>query len=82
MVVDAEQIPDVGAQDPERRNSPIAEEGDEDMEVLRQEVPGDAVCYFNDQTYWHGSYVRSGTALLHCDRGLWVSVGSSDPDNP
>ena len=40
-------IPQVGAQDPELKNSPIAEEEDEDTDVIRQQVPGEPVCYFN-----------------------------------
>lgn len=39
---------DVGAQDPAARNSPIAGEEDEEAPFLRQAVPGDAVCWFND----------------------------------
>jgi hypothetical protein len=74
--------PNVGSQDPERRNSPVAWESDEDSEVLRQEVAREPVCYFNDTAYSHGTTVRSGTVLLRCDRGLWVPAGSSDPANP
>ena len=33
-------IPQVGAQDPDLRNSPIADEEDEDTDVVRQQVPG------------------------------------------
>lgn len=76
------EVPDVGSQDPELRNSPIAEEGDEETEALRQEVPGEPVCYFNNATYRDGAYVRSGGMLLRCDRGLWVPAGPADPDNP
>ncbi len=75
-------IPDVGAQDPELSNSPIAEEGDEEFEVIRQQYEGEPACYFNNQSFSNGSYVRSGTSLLLCDKGLWVISGSSDPDNP
>jgi hypothetical protein len=50
--------------------------------VLRREVPGEPVCYFNDQSFKHGSYVCSGSTLLRCDYGLWVRMGSCDPDNP
>lgn len=75
-------VPEVGAPDPELRNSPIAEEMDEDYEVMRQEVPGEPVCYFNGEAFKNGSYVRSGTTLLRCDYGLWVSAGPGDPDNP
>lgn len=74
--------PQVGAPDPERNNSPVAEEMDEEYEVLRREVPGEPVCWFNDQSYGHGSYVCSGSDLLRCDYGLWVNEGSCDPDNP
>lgn len=74
--------PSVGAPDPQLHNSPIAQEGDEDYEVLKQELPGEPVCYFNSISYPHGAYVCSGDALLRCDYGLWVQVGSCDPDNP
>ncbi len=74
--------PDVGAPDPELKTSPIAEETDEEAEVLRQEEPGEPVCYFNDTSYAQGTHVISGTSLLRCDYGLWIRVGSSDPDNP
>jgi len=73
---------DVGSQDPEHRNSPIAAETDEDTEVLRQEVGPEAICYFNDTSYPDGTSVKSGTGLLRCDKGLWVSAGPSDPTNP
>lgn len=73
---------DVGSPDPERKNSPIASEMDEDMEVLRQEIPPEPVCFFNDTAYPDGTVVKSGTALLRCDKGLWVSAGPSDPTNP
>ena len=71
----------VGAQDLELRNSPVAEEADDESEVLKQEVPGEPVCYFNDQNYSNGNYVCSGNALLRCDYGIWVRSGSCDPDN-
>lgn len=74
--------PDVGDQDPEARNSPIAGEEDEETQFLRQDVPGDAVCWFNDVAYEHGTFVKSGTAMLHCDRGIWIESGSADPENP
>ena len=73
---------DVGSQDPERKNSPVALETDEDTEVLRQEVPPEPVCYFNDTAYRDGTVVKSGSGLLRCDKGLWVSAGPSDPTNP
>ena len=75
-------LPQVGAPDPERNSSPVAEETDEEYEVLRREVPGESVCYFNDQSFGHGTYVCSGSILLRCDYGLWVRMGSCDSDNP
>ena len=73
---------DVGAPDPELNTSPIAEENDEETDVLRQEEPGEPVCYFNSKSFETGSYVKSGTSLLKCVYGIWVPAGSADPDNP
>ena len=73
---------DVGAPDPELNTSPIADEGDEDMETLRQQVPGEPVCFFNNNSYPTGSFVKSGSSLLMCDYGIWVPGGPADPDNP
>jgi hypothetical protein len=76
------RAPQVGAPDPELRNSEIAEETDEDYEVLRREVPGEPVCYFNNASFRNGAYVCSGSTLLRCDYGIWMRMGSCDPDNP
>ena len=72
----------VGAPDPELKNSPIALETDEDFEVMKQELPGEPVCFFNSKAYSHGVYVCSGDVLLRCDYGIWIRLGSCDPDNP
>jgi hypothetical protein len=72
----------VGAQDPERKNSPVAWENYEDTEVLRQAVSDEPACYFNDQAYTHGMVVGSGDVLLRCDHGLWIPAGPADPSNP
>lgn len=63
---------DVGAQDPELQNSPVAWEADDDTETLRESLPGEPICYFNNRAYEHGAVVRSGRTLLRCDHGLWV----------
>jgi hypothetical protein len=76
------KIPNLGAQDPDLRNSPVAWESDEDTETLRASVPGEPVCFFNDRAYAHGTIGKSGTVLLRCDRGLWVPEGPADPENP
>ena len=75
-------IEDVGAQDPDLKNSPIAAEALEEDPTLRQEVPGAAVCYFNGETFEQNSIVKSGGLLLRCDRGIWVPTGSGDPEHP
>jgi hypothetical protein len=68
----------VGAPDPERRTSPILDEYEELS--LDTEIEA-AVCYFNDASYSIGSYVRSGSELLHCEeRGVWVRKGEMRPD--
>jgi len=72
----------VGDQDPELKNSPIAIESDEESQLLREEIPGDAVCYFNGAEFSQDEVVQSGSQLLRCDRGIWVPVGSSYPDKP
>lgn len=74
--------PQVGAPDPELRTSPIMAEMDWESEDLKQEQPGEPVCYFNDVSYPNGAYVSSGSTVLHCHYGIWVEAGSSDPDNP
>ena len=49
-MTEVKHVHDVGAPDPELNTSPIAEENDDESEVLRQEMPGEPVCYFNNQT--------------------------------
>jgi len=56
------KILDLGVQDPEARNSPVAWEIDEDTETLRESIPGDPVCFFNDQAYDHNTVIKSGCA--------------------
>jgi hypothetical protein len=69
----------VGAADPERKTSPVAWEADEDTETLRESVPDEAVCFFNDRTYDHGTVVKSGGVLLRCDHGIWLPGDDSEP---
>jgi len=72
----------LGAQDPERKNSPVAWESDEETETLRESIPAEPMCFFNDDAFAHGTVISSGTVLLRCDSGLWVPAGPADPDNP
>jgi len=69
---------DVGAQDSELKNSPVAWESDEDSESLRAVEPGEPVCFFNGQAYDHDTVVKCGPELLRCDHGIWYPVGPSD----
>jgi hypothetical protein len=82
MLHEHSSLPQVGAPDPELRNSPIADEEDEDTDVVRQQLPGAAVCYFNGAEFVHGTYVASGSQVLRCSYGVWIDSGSADPTNP
>jgi hypothetical protein len=72
----------VGAPDPDARTSQIVEDTDYDYDVLGQEIPETAECYFNNQTFRDGDFVCSGSELLQCKNGAWIREGSCDPDNP
>jgi len=77
-----DKIIDLGAQDPELKNSPVAWESEEETDALREQAPGAPVCYFNDKPYDESVVVKSGDTLLRCNYGIWIPVASSDPDNP
>jgi hypothetical protein len=79
MTTTTEQL---GAQDPERRNSPVAWEGDEDTETLRESVPDEAICFFNDLAYRDGAVVQSGSTVLRCDRGVWLPTATAANAKP
>jgi hypothetical protein len=72
----------IGAPDPELNTSPIAEDNNEETEVLRQEVPGEPVCYFNDRKFENDDFVKSGSSVYKCNYGIWIPAGPADPDNP
>ena len=72
----------LGAQDPERKNSPVAWETDEDVEALREAIPDEPACFFNDRAYAHGTVVGSGSVLLRCDNGIWVPAGPGESGKP
>lgn len=67
-----QRLADLGAPDPELKNSPVAWETDEDSETLRGSIGGDALCYFNGSSYTNGTLIRSGGTVLRCERGIWV----------
>jgi hypothetical protein len=82
MLHEHRSLPQVGAPDPELRNSPIAEEDDIDTDVVRLQVPGEALCWFNSAEYRNGDYVASGSQVFRCSYGVWVDAGSTDERNP
>jgi hypothetical protein len=82
MLHEHRSVTQVGAPDPELHNSPIAEEEDLDTDVVRQQVPGEAVCWFNGTEFRNGEYVASGSLVLRCNYGIWVDAGSIDQRNP
>lgn len=68
--------PQVGAPDPEQKNSPVFDHESEDLEFADLELES-GVCYFNGVEYPVGQYVCSGDEILKCsERGVWVRVGS------
>jgi hypothetical protein len=71
-------VPDVGAPDPELKNSPIFDRENEDTELVDLELES-GVCYFNGVVFADGDYVCSGNELLCCERGVWIRKGSCYP---
>jgi len=60
----------------------VFEEMAEDADVLSQQAPEAAQCWFNGEVFATGARVRSGPVVLQCRRGLWVEIGPADPKNP
>ena len=70
----------VGAPDPERRNSPIQTDPEQSFELVREQVGDEAgACYFNDERFLDGSLVLCGSTCLRCERGIWMDLGTSLP---
>jgi hypothetical protein len=82
-IAEVEHAPQVGAADPERRNSPIQTDPSESYELMREQIGDEAAgCYFNDLQYKEGSYVLSGSTYLRCERGIWMEAGTQVPIAP
>jgi hypothetical protein len=65
----------VGAPDPELRNSPILDRLEDAGELSLDNELEAGVCYFNDRRFAIGDCVRSGDELLRCqERGVWVKL--------
>ena len=70
------KTPNVGAPDPELRNSPIFDESSADDLDLDLELE-EGACFFNNESFKIGAYVCSGDELLRCEeRGVWIREGS------
>ena len=69
-------LADVGAPDPELKNSPILDEfeldeqaGSRDLEIEQGR------CYFNGAEFPIGTYVQSGSEVLKCTGGgVWARI--------
>jgi hypothetical protein len=71
-------VTQVGAPDPELRNSPIFDEYEDVSLDLELET---GACYFNNTLYPVGQYLLGGSELLHCElRGVWVRKGDMRPE--
>ncbi len=72
-------IKDVGAPDPELKNSPIFDHESLETEAVDLELET-GVCYFNGVTYAIGDVVHSGDEILRCEgRGVWIRIGTTHP---
>ena len=75
-----ESLPQVGAPDPELKNSPIVDES----RLYEQPAPTEfelqeGLCYFNGESYPIGAYVQSGSEVLQCtEGGVWAYKGERE----
>jgi hypothetical protein len=69
-----EPLRQVGAPDPELKNSPIIDESEYDEQAASRDLEIEqAACYFNGEAYPIGDYVQSGSELLQCTGGgVWA----------
>lgn len=72
------QLLQVGAPDPEHKNSPIFDGADRGFLSMDLELET-GVCYFNDKSFPLGSYVCSGDELLRCEDVVCESVKAVAP---
>ena len=73
--------PQLGAPDPERKNSPIIDESEYDEHEASPDLEiEEGVCYFNDEAFEIGQVVMSGSEVLQCsDKGVWLRKGERRP---
>jgi hypothetical protein len=77
-----ESLPQLGAPDPELKNSPIIDEAEYDEHEASPDLEIEqGVCYFNGEAFRIGQYVRSGSEVLLCSgRGVWIRQGEKRPE--
>ncbi len=70
-------MPQVGAPDPEAKNSPIVDHAEyDDQDAMLDIEQESGACYFNGAAFAIGDTVRSGSDVLECaPRGVWVRKG-------
>jgi hypothetical protein len=76
-----ETMPQVGAPDPELKNSPIVDHSEyDDRDGLTDVETESAGCHFNGAAFDIGDTVLSGSDVLECaPRGVWVRKGVKRP---
>ena len=74
-------LPQLGAPDPELKNSPIIDEAEYDEHAGGADLElEEGVCYFNSEPFAIGACILSGSEVLECSgRGVWVSKGEKPP---
>jgi hypothetical protein len=76
----SEHLRQVGAPDPELRNSLVLDEFEYDEQAGPRDTEVEqATCYFNGSEYPIGAYVQSGSEILQCaGRGVWIRKGERE----
>ena len=72
-MTDTIPLPQVGSPDPELNTSPIAEETDEEYDVVKQEIPGEPICYFNNQQFKNGHCQKGSFEVLRGKRHWFIT---------
>jgi len=74
---ETDSLPQVGAPDPELKNSPIIDASEYDEHAASPDLEiEEGFCTFNSVPYPIGACVLSGSEVLECsERGVWVSKG-------
>lgn len=68
----------LGSPIPELKNSPVISNIEDERAMIEAQIPEERMCYFNDEIYEHGTFIKSNAITLECDRGVWVEVPAGD----